>query len=146
MHNKQPELTVEVPLDLALQFNRMVIPIVMYGGDLSVKVQRSEGSSGVRKALIKVQRLACLNITGTMRSCPTIVMEVIIRFTCYSWHVAFAAIQLMVKRANTQPVELESLPMAGSHYNVQENLDIKYNDAILKLDSNYSKENYFVII
>ncbi|XP_055850655.1 uncharacterized protein LOC129915201 [Episyrphus balteatus] len=66
------------PNILRWMYTMMVRPIITYGAVVWHK--RTELVT-TKKTLNKVQRLACLCITGSMRTCPTAAMEVILHLT-----------------------------------------------------------------
>lgn len=66
------------PSILRWMYTMMVRPIITYG---AVAWARRSQLTTERKALGKVQRLACICMTGAMRTCPTAAMEVIMGLT-----------------------------------------------------------------
>lgn len=104
------------PKTLLTLYKMMVIPIVTYGSVVwAGRVQLTTA----RNSLSKVQRLACLCITGAIRSCPTAAIEVILGLSplhlVVERHAASAAIRLVVKRPTTLPAAMGTLPMAAAH-------------------------------
>ena len=66
------------PKILRWMYTMMVRPIITYG---AVAWAGRTKLQGAKSSLAKIQRLACLCITGAMKSCPTAAMEVILDLT-----------------------------------------------------------------
>lgn len=66
------------PYILRWMYTMMVRPIITYG---AIAWGKRANLITARKELEKIQRLACVCITGSMRSCPTAAMEVLLELT-----------------------------------------------------------------
>lgn len=66
------------PRILRWMYTMMVRPVITYG---SVAWASRTKFENTRKSLEKIQRMACVTITGAMRSCPTAALEVILNLT-----------------------------------------------------------------
>lgn len=80
-------------------YTMMVRPIVTYGAIAWGKRTQLETS---RKELEKLQRKACICITGAMRTCPTAAIEVLLELTPLHLEVKKTAQRTLVRFCNTE--------------------------------------------
>ncbi|XP_050311838.1 uncharacterized protein LOC126747328 [Anthonomus grandis grandis] len=84
------------PKILRWMYTKMVKPIITYG---AVVWHDTTKLSTVRRKLDKVQRLACVCITGAMKTCPTAALEVIVNLAPLHLAVEGAAKRAMFRLA-----------------------------------------------
>ena len=86
------------PKQVEWLYKTIVRPILTYG---SIVWVQSLQRTGIRKMLDKVQRTACLMITGGMRSTPTAGMEIMIGLTPICTYIESSAISCYSRLSKT---------------------------------------------